>query len=206
MRCWEPLTDTVGLYRTERYTVHEDALRLAEFAAVRSGDRVLDIGTGNGILAIYGNALHGGVWTGIDVDENALALASDSAARNGQIIRFVRMDAADAPESFGHGLFDRVLMNPPYFTAGEQGERALARHGDPSLLDDWLHAAFLLLNNGGTVCLCYPAEKLAALFRALDQNRFAPKRMELLCRGQTARLALVEAKKLGKDGLTVTLS
>ncbi len=204
MKHWEPLTDTVGLYRTEQYPIHEDALRLAEFSQNKPQDRILDCGTGNGILAVYAQALHGGQFTGIDVDDAALALARESAARNGQMISFLPLSVTDAPAQFGHGSFDRVLMNPPYYTTGDAGSRALSRHADKELLSDWCHAAFLLLNNGGTLTLCYPADRLAVLFRALDAARLAPKRMELLYSGDTARLALVEAKKLGGDGVKIT--
>ena len=61
------------------------------------------------------------------------------------------------------------------------------------------------MNNGGTATICYPAESLARIFRALDNNRFAIKRMELLCRQNTARLALIEAKKLGGDGMKIMI-
>lgn len=206
MKIWEPLTDAIGLYRTESCPIHEDALRLAEFARIRPKDRVLDLGTGNGILAIYSEALHGGTYTGIDVEESALQLARESAMRNGQTISFLPLAVMDAPSFFGHGTFDAILMNPPYFTEGDPGARALARHAEASLLSDWCQAAFLLLNNGAAVTLCYPASQLAALFRALDQNRLAPKRIELLFSKDTARLALLEARKLGGDGLTVTKS
>ena len=112
----------------------------------------------------------------------------------------------DAPSFFGHGSFDRVIANHPYFTTGDTGARALARHGDETLLETWCVSAFLLLNNGGTFSLCYPADQLTALFRALDRSRLMPKRMELILTGAKARLALVEAKKLGKDGLALTVS
>ncbi|MDO4852634.1 MAG: methyltransferase [Clostridia bacterium] len=204
MKYWETLTDAVGLYRTEPYPIHEDALRLAEFSKNKPQDRVIDCGTGNGVLAVYAEALYGGQFTGIDIDRAALALAEESAARNGQAISFQLLSVTDAPAQFGHGSFDRALMNPPYFTSGDKGARALSRHADEGLLSDWCHAAFLLLNNGGTLTLCYPASQLAVLFRALEQNRLAPKRMELLYSGDAARLALVEAKKLGGDGMKIT--
>ena len=206
MEIWEPLTDAVGLFRAERYPIHEDALRLAEFAAIRQADHVIDLGTGNGILAVYAEALHGGHYVGVDTDKDAIALARMSAARNRQAMDFRVLDVTEAPSVFGHGQFDRVLMNPPYFTDPDDGPRALARHADETALSDWLHAAFLLLNNGGTVSLCFPADQLSRLFRALDRNRFAPKRMELLCTGSAARLVLLEAKKLGKDGVRITVS
>ena len=163
----------------------EDPIALVHFAKIGRTDTVLDLGTGNGVMCLYAMARYGGTYTGIDVDEAQIALARRSAKRNGQAIRFLALRAEDAPDALGHGAFSRILMNP-------------------TLLSDWLHAAFLLLKNGGTVTLCYPAEQLAALFRALDDNRLAPKRMQLTFCGQRARLALVEAKKLGKDGLAIT--
>lgn len=183
----------------------EDAIALVHFARIGEKDTVLDVGTGNGVMCLYGCARHGGAYTGIDVDEAQIALARRSAERNGQAIRFLVQRAEDAPDALGHGTFTRVLMNPPYFTAGDPGPRATARHAADSLLSDWCRATFLLLKNGGTLTLCYPASQLASLFRALDQNRFSPKRVQLLMSGRRARLALVEAKKLGGDGVTITV-
>ena len=53
---------------------------------------------------------------------------------------------------------------------------------------------------------CYPAAQLAAAFRALDGNRFAPKRMQLIMGEAGARLVLIEAKKLGADGVRITVA
>ncbi len=183
----------------------EDSIALVHFARIAETDMVLDLGTGNGILCLYAEMRSGGTYTGVDVDEAQLSLARRSAERNGQPIRFLRMRVEDAPDALGHGAFSRILMNPPYFTSGDAGRRAVARHASDTQLSDWCGAAFLLLKNGGTLTLCYPAEQLSALFRALDKNRLAPKRIQLLMRGQRARLALVEAKKLAADGVTVTV-
>ena len=208
MERWEWLIDgQTGIWQDPALGCFtEDPIALVHFARIGPKDTVLDLGTGNGVMCLYAAARYGGTYTGIDIDEAQIALARRSAERNGQTIRFLCMRAEDAPDALGHGTFTRILMNPPYFIAGEPGPRAIARHADVTLLSDWCGAAFLLLRNGGTLSLCYPAEQLAALFRALDENRLAPKRMELLLRGQRARLALVEAKKLGGDGLTVTVA
>ena len=207
MERWEWLLEPyVGIFQDRTLGCFtEDSVTLVHFFSCKPTDRVLDLGTGNGVLCLYAQALYGGTFTGVDTDAAQIALAQRSAARNGQPIRFLEMRAEDAPDVFGHGTFDRVLMNPPYFTQGDAGRRAEARHADERPLSDWCRAAFLALNNGGTLTLCYPAERLAALFRALDENRLAPKRMELLLSGQRARLVLLEAKKLGADGLSVTV-
>ncbi len=183
----------------------EDSIALVHFLRMQRSDTVLDLGTGNGVLCLYANALYGGSFTGVDTNAAQIALAARSAEQNGQQIRFRNLRAEDTPCAFGHGSFSRVIMNPPYFTQGDAGRHAEARHADETLLHDWCRAAFLVLNNGGTLTLCYPAERLAALFRALDANRLAPKRMELLLTDRRARLVLLEAKKLGADGVTVTV-
>ena len=207
MERWEWLIDErIGIWQDPALgCFSEDSIALAHFLRMRADDTVLDIGAGNGVLCLYAQGLYGGRFTGIDTNESQIALAQRSAQRNGQPIRFLGMRAEDAPDRFGHGVFSRVIMNPPYFTQGDAGRRAEARHADANLLSDWCRAAFLVLNNGGTLTLCYPADRLAALFRALDQNRLASKRMELLLTGQRARLVLAEAKKLGADGLAVTV-
>ena len=66
----------------------EDSIALVRFFAGKRGDRVLDIGTGNGVLCLYAQALYGGDYTGIDPDEAQLKLARRSAEQNGQAIAF----------------------------------------------------------------------------------------------------------------------
>lgn len=207
MERWEWLIEErIGIYQDPALGCFtEDSIALVHFARIGRNDTVLDLGTGNGILCLYAEPRCGGTYTGIDVDEAQLRLARRSAERNGQTIRFLNTDVLHAPDALGHGSFSRILMNPPYFTSGDEGKHGAARHAADTLLSDWCGAAFLLLKNGGTLTLCYPAEQLAALFRALDQNRLAPKRMQLLMSGQRARLALVEAKKLASDGVTVSV-
>lgn len=207
MERWEWLQDErVGIFQDAALGCFtEDSIALVHFARIGKSDAVLDLGTGNGVLCLYAETRYGGTYTGVDVDAEQLALARASAERNGQAIRFLTISAEDAPKELGYGAFSRVLMNPPYFTSGDPGKRGTARHAERSLLSDWCGAAFLALKNGGTLTFCYPAEQLAAAFRTLSDARFAPKRMKLLMSGQRARLALIEAKKLGADGLTVTV-
>ncbi len=207
MERWEWLEpDRVGIFQDpDLGCFSEDSIALVHFFRMHPHDAVLDLGAGNGILSLYAQLRYGGTFTGVDTNAAQIALAVRSAERNGQPVRFLCMRAEDTPDALGHGTFDRVLMNPPYFTQGDAGRRAEARHADETLLSDWCRAAFLVLNNGGTLTLCYPAERLAALFRTLDRNRLAPKRMELLLTGQRARLVLLEAKKLAADGLTLTV-
>ena len=107
----------------------------------------------------------------------------------------------------GH-RFNLVVANPPYYTHGQTAHspaRALARHQLACTLRDVCHTAAALLGYGGTFCLCWPSEFLAALFSELEQARFASKRMQLVRKGagEKARLVLMEARKNGGAGLAL---
>ena len=206
---WESLQiEQYGIYQDEelgRFT--EDPVRLVHFLRAKEAERALDLGTGNGIIPLYANALYGCAFAGLDSDGAQLRLARLSAEKNGQRISFYEMDVSEAPKALGCGRFDLVTMNPPYFSlasAGTDLQRARQRHGDR--LNDFMAAAFLLLDNGGRLCLCYRADGLVDLMALLRQNRLEPKRMELVCSERRAKLVLIEAKKLAKPGLDVFVS
>lgn len=206
---WESLQiERYGIYQDEalgRFT--EDPVRLVHFLRAKRTERAVDLGTGNGIIPLYGNALYGCPFVGIDLDGEQLRLARLSAERNGQEIPFYEMDVSDAPGALGRGSFDLVTMNPPYYPragAGEDPHRARQRHGDQ--LPAFLATAFQLLNNGGRLCLSFRADGLADLFALLREARLEPKRMELAAHGGRAKVVLVEAKKLAKPGLDIFVS
>jgi len=184
----------------------EDAVHLVHFLRLSAHDRALDLGCGTGVIAILGAAYTGASFTGVDVQNGLVDLANRSARMNGQNIEFLTMDGRSAPDHFGHGQFTAVVCNPPYFHQTAQSDpRALSRHIEKSAFDALLHAAFLLLKNGGKAFFCYPASGLAELLSMLDQNRLTPKRLQFVAKSPSDApyLALIEAKKDAKHGLFV---
>lgn len=72
-------------------TGHHETTRLALAALaqhVEPGQRVLDLGTGSGILAIAAAKL-GAEALGVDIDPSVLPLAEENAKRNGVAVRFL---------------------------------------------------------------------------------------------------------------------
>jgi ribosomal protein L11 methyltransferase len=79
--------------------------------AVRPGARVLDVGTGSGILAIAAVKLGAGGVTAVEYDDDAAAAASENFARNGVADR-VELVCGDIMESAGSiGAHDVVVAN-----------------------------------------------------------------------------------------------
>lgn len=95
--------------RPETEVVVERCLALLEGV---EAPRVLDVGTGSGAIALAIADEHSGARvTGIDVSDDALALARENAELTGLPVELVRHDLfAGLP---GEG-FDLVVANPPY--------------------------------------------------------------------------------------------
>ena len=197
------------LYQDTDYErFNADALWLCAFLRAKPADRVVELGSGSGVICVLGADNTGASFTGVERQTRLVELAQKSAAYNRQDIRFVCADVADAPALLGHGAFTVAVMNPPYFRSGERSEheeRSLARHDAGDTLAVFLASAFALLKNGGKLFLIYPADALAELMHALEHARFAPKRMKLVYTkaGEPALRVLIEAKKDGKPGLVI---
>jgi ubiquinone/menaquinone biosynthesis C-methylase UbiE len=102
---WRSYDRTAEIYeRVHAPRFAEPARDLAELAGVRTGQRVLDVGTGTGIAAEVVGKL-GAIVVGVDPSEGMLEVAR--AARPG--VEFVGAQAIDLP--FPDGSFDIVLGN-----------------------------------------------------------------------------------------------
>jgi tRNA1Val (adenine37-N6)-methyltransferase len=196
----------------ERFPFAVDAILLAHWVRVRKTDRVIDLGTGGGIIPLLLSALHPEVsLTGLEIQPETAEMAARSVALNGLASR-IRIDCGDwrtATERYGYGSFDLVTMNPPYREVGTGGVspirgRATARHELASSLSEAVEAASRLVRYGGRVGLIFLAERLADLLGALRASQLEPKRMRLVQprAGRPANLVLVEAVRGGRPGLT----
>ena len=108
-----------------------DTFLLGDFAEVRRGERVCDLGAGIGLLGLLLLArqqeLH---ITNIDIDSAACALAEENAAVNGleDRVAVLRADLRDRTALPKAGSFDLCVANPPYFPP-HTGREAGARPG-----------------------------------------------------------------------------
>lgn len=77
------------------------------------GKKVLDVGTGSGLLALFA-ARRGALVTALDINPLAVETARRNAAANGLAVTVVESDLfARLPAQ----SFDIILINPPYFPA-----------------------------------------------------------------------------------------
>lgn len=110
----------------EVYPPSEDSILLTESLDIRIGEKVLEIGTGSGIVSIQ-CALNGANVVCGDINPRAVALARRNAAANGVDIDVRETDVYSNIE----GRFDTIVFNLPYLPVEDEGELAKAWSGGP---------------------------------------------------------------------------
>ena len=195
------------------YRFSLDPLLLCAFAEIGSGARVVDLGTGSGIIPqLLARVGKGREWLGLELQPDLVERARRSVSLNGLTgqVRIVPGDVRMLPGDWQEGGFDVVMTNPPYRRPSEGrvppgDERARARFELAGGLPDFLRAAAWLLNNGGRFFIVYLAGRLAELLDGMRTCRLEPKRLRLVHPrpDEPARLVLVEGRKNRRPGLTV---
>ncbi len=113
------------------------------------GKRVLDVGTGSGILGLF-CAMRGGLVTATDVDEASLKSAERAAQKLGLHVELILSDLFSRIKS----KFDLVLFNPPYLPSLTFLDRAVdGGLGGTRVLRDFLQELPLHLERGGLALL-----------------------------------------------------
>lgn len=132
----------------EVYEPAEDTFLLADHLEVREGERVLELGTGCGILAVLA-AERGGRVLATDVSEEALRCAWLNSWRNG-VGQRVELRKGHLFEPVGELRFDLIVFNPPYLPEeGEGDPRWSGGEDGRKVLDPFLSALPLHLSKGG---------------------------------------------------------
>ncbi len=197
----------------ERFCFGMDAVLLSGFAAVKDGARVLDLGTGTGIIPILLSAKTGAAHlTGLEIQADSVDMAGRSVALNGleEKIDIVTGDIKEAGRIFDAASFDVITCNPPYMI-GRHGlknpddAKAIARHEILCTLEDVAEQTAKLLKPGGKFFLVHRPFRLAEIIVTLKKYKLEPKRMQLVYpfADKEPNMVLLEAARGGRPRMTV---
>ncbi len=196
-----------------RFCFGMDAVLLSGFARVRRGERVLDLGTGSGIIPILLEAkTEGEHFTGLEIQPEMADMAARSVALNRlrEKIDIVQGDIKEASRLFGRASFDVVTSNPPYMDGGAgitnpDEPRAVARHEILCTFDDVAREASRLLRTGGRFYLVHRPRRLAELIVTLRSRGLEPKRIRMVhpFADREANMVLIEAVRGGRPLMKV---
>lgn len=194
-----------------RFCFGIDAVLLSGFAEVRSGETVLDLGTGTGILPLLLSAkTEAEKLIGLEIQPESAEMARRSVELNGlaERISIVNGDLKDVSSLFGRGTADVVVSNPPYMTGGHglvnpADAKAIARHEIACTFSDVARAAATVLRPGGRFYLVHRPFRLPELMKVLSGAGLEPKRMRLVYPSaeKEPELVLLGCVKGGKPSL-----
>lgn len=197
----------------KRFCFGMDAVLLSGFAKAADGDRVLDLGTGSGIIPLLMEAkTKAAHLTGLEIQADSADMAARSVKLNGleDKIKIVTGDIKEAVSLFGAASFDVVTCNPPYMTkhhglTNPQSPKAIARHELLCTLEDVICQSARLLKPGGNFYLVHRPFRLAEIIVLLKEHKLEPKRMKLVYPfiDKEPNMVLLEANRGGKPRMTV---
>lgn len=191
-----------------------DAVLLSDFAKdIRNNSKVLDLGTGTGIIGtlLCAKTNLSKIY-GIDIQKDVCDMASRSVKLNNLEDKFeiINSNIKDLKNIFEEASFDAIVSNPPY-KKDNSGLRngaetkLISRHEITASLEDFISVSSNLLKNNGNIYMVHRPERLSDLFYLLKKYNLEPKKLRMVQSyvDSKPKLILVKATKNAKSFLNI---
>ena len=190
-----------------------DALLLSDFVKIRQNARVVDLGTGTGIipLLLAKSCRTGGI-TALEIQDEFFELASKNVKINQleERINVVHGDIKNVPSLFKPETAECVTSNPPYAKAessrkSQNLSKDIARRELLCNLEDVVRAASWLLKSGGSFFMIHRPERLPEIFSFFTKYRLTPKVLQFVhpFSDSEPTMILIEGKKNAGSALKI---
>ncbi len=197
----------------QKFCFGMDAVLLSGFARVKKAERVIDLGTGTGIIPILLEAKTPGEhFTGLEIQPESADMAARSVRYNGleDRISIVTGDIKDAANLFGASSFDVVTSNPPYMTkehglVNDADAKTIARHEVLCSLEDLISQTAKLLKPNGRCYFVHRPFRLVEILSMMSAYQVEPKRIQFVYPyvDKEPNMVLIEGLRGGKSRVTV---
>lgn len=160
--------------------VGTDAVLLGAWADTTNAKRILDIGTGCGVIALMLAQRSNAQIDAIDIDEESYKQAKENflASPWSQRLEVYNIALNDfAPTASGQ--YDLIVSNPPYFTASykpSDPQRFCARHNDQLPINELAKNSAELLSHSGKLAVILPLKEAAILTDELQKYNLFPEK------------------------------
>lgn len=205
-----------------------DSILLADFAKdIKDNSRVVDLGTGTGILGILlcakTNLLE---ILGIEIQKEVAEMANRSIKLNNlenkfKILNINIKDLIKKESNLKEKIhnqkiyleknsFDYVITNPPYkkINTGkinENEKKLISRHELTAKLDDFIETANYLLKDKGTLYMVHRPDRLVDILEKMRKEKIEPKQIKFIYPkiNKEANLILIKGIKNGGNFLRI---
>lgn len=170
-------------FRFRQFTIEQDhcAMKVTTDACIQGAwtpvvhgtQRILDIGTGTGLLSLMlAQRCHTARITAIEIDEPAAAQAAQNV-QNSPWHQRIEVVHGNVLEHEPEVLYNAIVCNPPFFTdslKNDQQNKTMARHNVSLTMDKLLQKMAAMLCTDGYCSLLLPAIEYARWLPIAHQN------------------------------------
>lgn len=166
-----------------------DTILLKDFARLKPGEHVADLGTGSAVLPLLLSQKEPSArFSAFEWQPDIADMAARSVMHN-QLESRISVyceDLRNAHLIIGKASVNVVVCNPPYgkkdnVIPSESESKRLSRHETDCGIADILKAAETLLKNLGRIYMVFPSHRTLELFDEMRACRIEPKRVRLVC-------------------------
>lgn len=191
----------------EQFSFGVDSILLSSFARAKCKDDVLDLCSGNGIVALRIARLSGARVTGIELQREVFELFDRAAKKQALGVKAI---FAPFQECMDEDAYDLVTVNPPYFRKDEgiyssNHQKLLARHEIAMTLEDVFHTASRALHSRGRLVMIHRPHRLAEMCAHGFRMKLMPSRLRMVKSREDShpKMVLMEFRKDGGAFLRV---
>lgn len=187
-----------------------DAVLLANFVHLKKGAKVVDLGTGTGIIPILlaGKSETSHI-TALEIQEEVADMAKRSVQLNRleERIEILNMDLNEAVKNLEINGYDVVTTNPPYMHSdgliNRDDKKAISRHEVKCTLEDVIRTASRLLMHNGRFFMIHRPLRLVDIMSLCRQYKLEPKKLQFIhpSYNKKPNLLLIECVKGAKPEL-----
>ena len=191
-----------------------DSGLLSDFAKeIKNGSRVIDLGTGTGIIAtlLCGKTKMEKI-VGVELQKDVYDMASRSIRLNNLENKFeiINENIVNLKNIYDKCTFDAVVTNPPYKkkNTGVQNEnekKLISRHEIEGNLEDFIKVSQYLLKDKGEFYMVHRPDRLVDILSIMRKHKIEPKHIKFICPNvdKAPNLVLIKGIKNGGEFLKV---
>lgn len=195
---------------SEGFKFSLDSVLLANFVTLnKSTKKIMDIGSGNGIIPILLSLKIDAHIDGVEIQREGYLNSLESIKLNKMDnISIFNDDIKDFYKTLESDTYDVVVSNPPYFMGNIHNineMKKIARHSLSLDYKDVIVISKKILKNNGLLSIVHRPENLMDILMFMRSNNIEPKKIRFVYpyKGKNANILLVEGAKNGKPGLKV---
>jgi len=195
------------------YRFSIDAVILASSIRPRPQERIVDLGTGCGVVPLLVATRHPQTRLfGVEIQKELAEMARRNIVENGfsETIQIVCGDMRSVRPAEFDGPVDRVVCNPPFRRAAAgrinpNSQRAIARHEIQITLPVLIQTASRLVRTAGQFVVIFTSERLVELIQQMRTYQLEPKFVRFIHsrRDSESKLVLLTGAKGAKPGLKI---